>query len=75
MMTWNELGEKIASMTPEQRRQPLLSVADRFALTAIRLNRGEEAPENLNTVTGAHYDLTEIEDIGDGQRVAWYFQR
>jgi hypothetical protein len=75
MMTWNQLSESISSMTPEQRRQPVRSVADRFALAAVSLDTGEEAPTAFETVTSARYVLSEIEEIGDGHRLAWYFHK
>jgi hypothetical protein len=74
MVTWNQLSESIASMTPDQLRLPVQSVADRFALAAVHLDNGEEAPETFDTVTGVRYVLDEIEDIGDGRRLAWYLR-
>lgn len=75
MATWNQLSESIASMTPDQRREPVQPVADRFALAAVPLGNGEEAPETFDTVTGIRYVLDDIEDIGDGRRLAWYLRR
>jgi hypothetical protein len=72
MMTWEQLAERVAAMTPEQRREPVQPVADRLVLAALFLKAGEEAVVGFGTATGVRYLLDEIEDCDDGDRMAWY---
>jgi len=50
-------------------------VADGLVLVALDLDDGEEPPDDFETATGIYYALTEIEDVGEGRRMAWYFQQ
>ncbi len=44
-------------------------------LVALDLDDGEEPPADFETVTGVYYRLREVEDVGEGRRMAWYFQQ
>ena len=74
-LTWEQLAERIASMTLGERRTPVQPMADRLALVALFLKIGEEAPDGFTTATGLRFDLAEVEDVGDGDRRAWYSWR
>jgi hypothetical protein len=75
MMTWEQLAERIASMTPEQRCEPAQPDADRFVLAGLFLEAGEKALEEFHTATGIRYQLDEIEDFDDGKGMAWYVRQ
>lgn len=49
--------------------------ADGLVLVALDIDDGEEPPTNFETATGIYYQLSEVEDLGDGRRMAWYFQQ
>jgi hypothetical protein len=49
--------------------------ADSLVLVALELHDGEEPPADFETATGVYYQLSEVEDVGDGRRMAWYFQQ
>jgi hypothetical protein len=74
-MTWEQLADQIAAMTPEQRREPAQPDADRFVLASVFLNVGEEARSEFHTATGIRYQLDEVENFDDGQGMAWYVRR
>jgi hypothetical protein len=74
-VTWDQLAGRIAAMTAVERGGPVQPVADRLVLVSLFLKTGEEAPDGFITATGLHYDLVEVEDVGDGDRMAWYSRR
>jgi hypothetical protein len=47
------------------------NIEDRICMVAIELEPGEEATQAFTL--GSGYKLSEVEDIGEGRRVAWYF--
>ena len=49
--------------------------ADGLVLVALDLEEAEEPPAVFETATGIYYQLSEVEDVGDGRRMAWYFQQ
>jgi hypothetical protein len=49
--------------------------ADGLVLVALDLDDGEEPPSDFETATGVYYALSEVEDVGEGRRMAWYFQQ
>lgn len=49
--------------------------ADGLVLAALDLDDGEEPPADFETATGVYYALSEVEDVGEGRRMAWYFQQ
>ena len=49
--------------------------ADGLVLVALDLDDGEEPPADFETATGVYYTLSEVEDVGDNLRMAWYFQQ
>ncbi len=57
--------------TPEAPGHP----ADGLVLVALDIDDGEEPPADFETATGVYYRLSEIEDVGEGRRMAWYFQQ
>ena len=57
--------------TPEAPAHP----ADGLVLVALDLDDGEEPPADFETATGIYYALSEVEDLGEGRRMAWYFQQ
>ena len=57
--------------TPDAPAHP----ADGLVLVALDLDDGEEPPADFETATGIFYELSEVEDVGDGRRMAWYFQQ
>ncbi len=48
---------------------------DGLVLVALDLDNGEEPPAEFETATGVYYALSEVEDVGEGRRMAWYFQQ
>ena len=48
---------------------------DGLVLVALDLDEGEEPPGDFETATGVSYRLSEVEDLGEGHRMAWYFQQ
>jgi hypothetical protein len=44
-------------------------------LVALDLDEGEGPPADFETATGIYYALSEVEDLGEGRRMAWYFQQ
>ena len=57
--------------TPDAPAHP----ADGLVLVALDLDEGEEPPDDFETATGVYYALSEVEDEGEGRRMAWYFQQ
>jgi hypothetical protein len=57
--------------TPDAPAQP----ADGLVLVALDLDDGEEPPADFETATGVSYRLGEVEDVGEGRRLAWYFRQ
>ena len=51
------------------------TVEDKMTLVAIDLDAGEEAPPEFTTARGHCFQVSEVEDIGDGRRLAWYFRK
>jgi hypothetical protein len=49
--------------------------ADRLVLVALDLDDGAEPPAEFETATGIYYRRSEVEDVGEGRRMAWYFQQ
>jgi hypothetical protein len=49
--------------------------ADGLVLVALDLDDGQEPPADFETATGVYYQLSEVEDVGEGRRMAWYFQQ
>ena len=49
--------------------------ADGLVLVALDLDDGVEPPTDFETATGVFYGLSEVEDVGEGRRLAWYFQQ
>jgi hypothetical protein len=49
--------------------------ADGLVLVALDLDDGEEPLPDFETATGVYYALSEVEDVGEGRRMAWYFQQ
>ena len=49
--------------------------ADGLVLAALDLDDGEEPPADFETAPGVYYALSEVEDVGEGRRMAWYFQQ
>jgi hypothetical protein len=49
--------------------------ADGLVLVALDLDDGEEPPPDFETATGVYYQLSEVEGVGEGRRMAWYFQQ
>ena len=56
--------------TPDAPAHP----ADGLVLVALDLGEGEEPPADFETATGISYRLSEVEDVGEGRRLAWYFK-
>ena len=44
-------------------------------LVALDLDDGGEPPADFEMATGIYYTLSEVEDVGEGRRMAWYFQQ
>lgn len=57
--------------TPDAPAHP----ADGLVMVALDLDDGEEPPADFETATGVYYALSEVEDVGEGRRMAWYFQQ
>ncbi len=49
--------------------------ADGLVLVALDLDGGEEPPADFETATGIFYRLSEVEEVGEGRRLAWYFRQ
>jgi hypothetical protein len=49
--------------------------ADGLVLVALDLDEGEEPPADFETATGVSYRLSEVEDVGEGRRLAWYIRQ
>jgi hypothetical protein len=49
--------------------------ADGLVLVALDIDEGEKPPADFETATGVYYALSEVEDVGEGRRMAWYFQQ
>ena len=49
--------------------------SDGLVLVALDLHEGEKPPADFETATGVYYALSEVEDVGEGRRMAWYFQQ
>lgn len=56
--------------TPDAPAHP----ADGLVLVALDLGEGEEPPADFETANGIYYGLSEVEDVGEGRRLAWYFK-
>ena len=48
---------------------------DNLVMVALSLDDGEQPLNDFETATGVFYQLSEVEEIGEGQRLAWYFQQ
>jgi hypothetical protein len=57
--------------TPDAPAHP----ADGLVLVALELDDGEEPPDDFETAIGISYRLSEVEDVGEGCRLAWYLQQ
>ena len=57
--------------TPDAPSHP----ADGLVLVGLDLDEGEEPPADFETATGISYRLSEVEDVGEGRRLAWYFRQ
>jgi hypothetical protein len=49
--------------------------ADGLVLVALELDERSEPTTEFETATGVSYRLSEVEDVGEGRRLAWYFQQ
>jgi hypothetical protein len=49
--------------------------ADGLVLVALGLDDGVEPLANFETATGVSYRLSEVEDVGEARRRAWYFRQ